>query len=296
MPTLSSTGYRFGLIGYPLEHSRSPQLHQAALRACGLPGQYELLPIPPDEVKGLARVIHALRTGKRHGINVTIPHKTRVLAWVDELDPAAGAIRAVNTLVPRGGRVLGANTDAPGFWEDLVRAWPVWADGPARGLILGAGGAARAVAYALLSRGWEVVVVARRYAAAQQLLTDLSAPPERARALDWQAFARGEPAFGPEPWLIVNATPVGMWPHTNASPWPQHRAWPTRGAAYDLVYNPRVTQFMRQARAAGLPARDGLGMLVEQAVRAFVLWTNANPTCVRKAMAQTAGLITAPNP
>jgi len=282
--------YAFGLIGYPVEHSRSPVLHQAALRACGLTGRYDLIPIPPHDTDALRAAVHSLRTAARDGLNVTIPHKTRVLAWVDALTPAARAIRAVNTLVPRDGQVLGDNTDAAGFWTDLTRAWPGWAEAPARALVLGAGGAARAVVYALAVRGWSVVVVARRLEQARTLVQDLMPvnPQARLRALPWSAFARGEPVFGFEPWLVVNATPVGMWPRVESSPWPDNRAWPRAGAAYDLVYRPRATRFLQQARAAGLDTRDGLGMLIEQAVRAFVLWTASDPACVRQAMTMAA--------
>ncbi len=286
-------GYRLGLVGYPLEHSLSPVLHHAALEGLGLHGEYRLYPIPPEQAEdALPRLLDALRRGELHGLNVTLPYKQRVLAWLDRLAPEAQVCAAVNTLVRHEGTLQGHNTDAPGFWHDLQHRLPQVTQGTWCGLVLGAGGAARAVVYALLRQGWTVHVVARRLAQAQDLVhtfhnygwTGLQAHPWETLLDPQRPWWQGNASV-----LVVNATPVGMHPHTQHSPWPQDAPWPP-GAAYDLVYNPRTTRFVQQAREAGLPAVAGLGMLVAQAAYAFHLWTGAPTQRVYALMAQAVGL------
>ena len=285
------TDWRLGLLGYPLAHSFSPQLHTAALRALGWSGEYRLYPVPPNADDALQAWVEKLRVGRVHGLNVTIPHKTSVLPWLDGLEPVAQAVGAVNTLFRTAeGKVRGDNTDVVGFWRDVQARLPVERPQSWRGLVLGAGGAARAVVYALITQGMPVWVLARRPSQAAALVRAL-APYGRAALhfAPWEALPTLAREPGPR-WLIVNATPVGMAPHVHASPWPAEVPWPTAAAVYDLVYHPRPTRFVRQARAAGLPAADGLGMLVEQAVHAFVRWTAAPLAQVRAAMRAAAGL------
>lgn len=277
--------WALGLVGYPLGHSLSPRLHRAALQALSQRGDYRLYEVPPEDEATVRHLLDALRQGRLHGLNVTIPHKRRAAALADALTPTAQAIGAVNTLFAREGRLWGDNTDAPGFWTDLRAQLPAASARPGMALVLGAGGAARAVVYALLRHGWRVWVVARRPAQAQALCRDLSAATGQPHctALAWGApdqWLRETPA------LIVNTTPVGMAPHAQASPWPATLPWPPGAALYDLVYNPRPTLLVRQARAAGLPAADGLGMLIEQAALAFERWTGLRPP--RQALWQAA--------
>jgi shikimate dehydrogenase len=205
-----------------------------------------------------------VRQGRLDGLNVTIPHKQAVLSLLDELSPAAQAIGAANTIYARAGRLVGDNTDAPGFLADLQRL----GFSGQNALVLGAGGAARAVCYALLGAGWQVGISARRFEQAQALAAALGGAAGAARAL---AF---EPATLRQPFsLIINATPVGMHPAIDASPWPEDIPFPAGAAVYDLVYNPAETALVRAARAGGLRAASGLGMLVEQAALAFQMWT-----------------------
>ncbi len=287
--------FRLGLLGYPLGHSLSPALHRAALQAAGLAGEYRLYPIPPEAWDREApALVQALRQGRIQGLNVTIPYKRRVLAWLDDLTDAARACGAVNTLFLRQGRLVGENTDAPGFWADLthrlpqVTAWP-----RPRAVLLGAGGAARAVAWVLSRQGWTVYVVARRLDQARELVQAFRAQGFASLfAYPWES--RTDPAVPwfrePGPVLLVNATPVGMAPHVTASPWPEDGPWPREAAVYDLVYNPRETRLLQAARRAGLPAVDGLGMLVFQAAFAFARWTQVDPARVLPAMAKAVGL------
>lgn len=271
--------YQLGLIGYPLGHSRSPALHHAALAAAGLAGEYRLYALPPDET-GLAQIaglVADLRAGRLHGLNVTIPHKQNVMPLVDRLSRVARAVGAVNTLFRAAdGAVVGDNTDAPGFLRDLKRQLGV---PPGLALVLGAGGSARAVTYALGSAGWQVRVLARRAEQAEGLVAEIG----RAAGLEAYLFAgdlqRDLPSFAASGVdLLVNTTPLGMFPKIEGCPWPDNLSLPAGAAVYDLIYNPRETLLLRQARAAGLHAANGAGMLIEQAILAFHCWTGIEPS------------------
>lgn len=268
-----STNFRLALTGWPLGHSLSPQLHHAALAAMGLHGEYRLLPAPPGDAAALADLLAQLRSGALHGLNVTIPHKQAVLPLLDECAPAARAIGAVNTLAMKDGRLYGDNTDAPGFLADLHaqlgRHLPATGG---RALLLGAGGAARAVAYALAGAGWEVWLAARRLEQAEELAGAMAAALPYSR-LHAAYLAPDDLRPLQQIDLLVNTTPLGMSPHPDASPWPEGLPFPPRAAVYDLVYNPRETRWVQAARAAGRPTVTGLGMLVEQAALALERWT-----------------------
>ncbi len=263
--------FHLGLIGWPLGHSLSPRLHNAALAALQMPGEYALYSVPPmpEGHPRLAELLGQVRAGEIQGLNVTIPHKQAVLPLLDEQTPTATAIGAVNLIYLRNGRLTGDNADAAGFLADLQRcglAEP--ATGNRAALVLGAGGSARAVVYALTSKGWQVCIAARRVEQASQLAASLQASGPAIQALPLVA----ENLAGN--WdLVVNTTPVGMHPETDASPWPAGLPFPTRAGLYDLVYNPAETRLVRQARRAGLTAANGLGMLVEQAATSFTAWT-----------------------
>ena len=264
-----------GILGYPLSYSLSPRLHGSAMHSLGLNGEYRLYPVPPlpEGAAQLAELFGRLRLGKIDGLNVTIPHKQAVLPYLDGLTETARAIGAVNTIFQQEGRWIGDNTDAPGFLSDLRRVLPSRTAG-AQALVLGAGGAARAVVYSLLTDGWQVTVAARRLEQAQSLAASLLPAGEgRASArpilLDVAAF-QNLPA-GIE--LIVNASSAGMLPEVESSPWPDGASLAEGAFVYDLVYKPPETTLMRQAQAAGLPAANGLGMLVEQAALALERWS-----------------------
>src|SRR5512134_3742406 len=140
---------RLGLTGYPLGHSLSPRIHEAALSSCGLDGNYSLFPISPDDKQGLEDLLARVRSGEITGLNVTIPHKQNVIPFLDELTPTAKAIGAVNTIYMRENRLIGDNTDAPGFLSDLKKlvATETRRHRDLNVLVLGAGGSARAVVY-----------------------------------------------------------------------------------------------------------------------------------------------------
>ena len=263
-----------GLVGYPLEHSLSPKIHSAAFQSCGLEGDYSLFPISPDIKQGLEDLLARVRSGEIAGLNVTIPHKQNVIPFLDELTPTAKAIGAVNTIYRVNHELIGDNTDASGFLFDLKRFLNTKTLRPVdlNALVLGAGGSARAVIYALLDDGWSVVVAARRIEEAQQL-AELFLPRELL-VMNYDSFDLEPYIFN----LIVNTTPVGMTPNINQSPWPDGVQFPHQATVYDLVYNPRETKLVKDACAAGLSATTGLGMLIEQAALSFEIWTGSNPS------------------
>lgn len=254
---------KVGIIGWPVTHSLSPAMHNAAFAALGLNDwRYELAPIPPDIVgKGL----RTLRDeGGFIGVNVTVPLKEKVIPFV-KTDERARAIGAVNTIDFRDG--TGTNTDVLGFMDDL-RAHRIEVQGR-RVIILGAGGAARAAVYGLVKAGASVTVVNRTPQRAQVMLADLSLSVGLMNAdvktLDEAADAGAA--------LIVNCTSVGMWPNLNESPWIEGVSFPKNVVAYDMIYRPERTRFMEQVEQAGGRAVGGLGMLVRQGAAAFTIWT-----------------------
>lgn len=272
-----------GLIGYPLEHSLSPPIHLGGLLALGLDADYQLYAIPPQAPEQLRALIERVRGREIHGLNVTIPHKQNVIPFLDDLTPAAQAMGAVNTILCEGQGLRGDNTDAPGFWLDLGAHFPhlIETGGgggkPRQALLLGAGGSARAVLYALASHGWAVCVAARRIQQAQSLIDSFHSQDILGELAAIPLSAPDIQPWLPELDLIINATPLGMYPHPDATPWPLGLDLPQRAVFYDLVYNPPQTLFVRQARAAGLSAASGLGMLVEQAALSDERWTGKSP-------------------
>jgi shikimate dehydrogenase len=259
-----------GIFGHPVGHSLSPAMHNAAFAALGLDYVYVPFPVTPREVQSAVPAIRALGLA---GVNVTVPHKEAVIPLIDRLDPLARRIGSVNTIVNRGGVLRGYNTDAEGFLMDL-RAQGFSPRGTTT-LLLGAGGAARAVAHALKTSGARQILIAARH-------------PVRARRL-----AQGIPGCAVVPardlrrqaaaaQLLVNATPLGMGPNDPAPIDPQFLRRDL--FVYDLVYN-RDTRLLRSARRVGATAAGGLGMLVQQGALAFKLWTG---TAVPLAVMQQA--------
>ena len=257
-----------GLIGWPVEHSVSPAMHNAAFDELGLPWRYTLLPTPPERVEAVLATLSA--EGYR-GANVTVPHKQAVMAHLDEISAEARAVGAVNTILVHGERLLGYNTDCNGFLTALAEGGLQPAG--KRVLVLGAGGGARSVVYALTREGCTVAIHNRSAQHARDLVRDMQLADSQASIvtdltrLDLDRFD-----------LLVNSTPLGMWPRTAASPWPESLSMPSHWTVFDLIYNPAETRLLTQARAAGAATIGGLGMLVNQGVLAFKMWTGEAPS------------------
>ena len=272
------SSYSLGLIGYPLGHSLSPVLHQTALAEAGLAGEYSLFQIPPlpEGRQELVALLDRLRRGELQGLNVTIPHKQSVLPLVDDLTSSARAIGAVNTLFLQAGRLIGHNTDAPGFLADVSKL-PLL--GSKTAFVLGAGGAARAVVYALLNQGWQVRITdlyPQQAIGLHDHFSQQSIDITKLEVTEFSPAAIRQAANGAH--LIINTTPVGMHPNVEACPWPEGLPFPKNVCLYDVIYNPAETKLMTLATAAGLPTRNGLGMLVEQAALSFECWTGFHPS------------------
>jgi len=261
-----------GLIGWPVAHSLSPAMHNAAFEALGLGWRYELLPVRPGEVETAIRGLTAL--GFR-GANITVPHKTAVRAAIDALSPEAEAIGAVNTLVihrDKGGAALikGHNTDHTGCLAAIRCAGHDVAE--ERIVVVGAGGAARAAVYGFVQGGArEVVVLARRPEAAEALVEEFTDLGASLRASLLATGALVEAAHSAA--VLVNATSVGMAPDVEATIWPDDIPLPSDLLVYDLVYAPRETRLLRHAASCGARTLGGLDMLIEQGARSFSLWT-----------------------
>jgi shikimate dehydrogenase len=273
--------FSLGLIGHPLEHSLSPRLHRAALQDLCLEGDYLLYDIPlfPEGRPEIEALLGKMRRDEIQGLNVTIPHKQAVISFVDEITPVAAAVGAVNTIIRRENCLVGDNTDVMGFMADLRNQVPGWSLLTQRqdraALVLGAGGAARAVVYALASCGWKVRVASRRLEQAENLIEDLKRNSGD-QVLDLEPVALEKNPLrnaAPDCQLIVNATPAGMFPNITTNPWPEGVPYPNDAFVYDLVYNPAETTLVREARLLGLKAVSGAGMLVDQAALAFEIWT-----------------------
>ena len=270
-----------GLIGWPVEHSLSPAMHNAAFDALGLNWRYLPLPVPPGQVEAAVRGLAAL--GFR-GANVTVPHKRAVLPALHAIGPSAQALGAVNTIVIGRGAdgsatIAGFNTDAKGFVGALRQGGFEPEDG-GDAVVVGAGGAARAVVFGLLWSGTgEIAVLNRTPGRAEALVADLGrhhgwAPRLHALPLTPKTLIESARAAD----LLVNATTVGMWPHVDGSVWPGGVPIPSHLAVFDLVYNPQETHLLRQARGSGAHPIGGLEMLVRQGALAFDMWTNQGLT------------------
>ena len=250
------------LIGHPLGHSLSPAFHNAAFRAAGIDATYRLADVPPEN---LAVTVAALRAADVYGANVTVPYKQDVLPFLDALSDEARALGAVNTIVNGDGKLTGLNTDVPGFAADM-RAQGIIVAGQ-QVVLLGAGGAARAVAAALLGMGVGRLVIANR-------------TPERATAIQRQYPAiatatgiadRDLAAALSDTALLINATSVGL--HGDEIPIAAELLdlLPPSAVVYDLIYRP--TALLCAAQERNVRAVDGLGMLIRQGALAWEAWT-----------------------
>jgi shikimate dehydrogenase len=261
------------LIGDPVAHSVSPAMHNAAFRALGLNYVYLAFRVAAAD---LGQAVAGLRGLGLRGANTTIPHKTTVLPLLDGIDAQARRIGAVNTIVNEGGKLTGHNTDAPGFLA-AVRRGGFEPEGE-RAVVLGAGGAARAVVFALREAGASVAIVNRSRDTARVLANETGAIAFELTEAGFHAALAGAS-------LMVNATSVGMSPDDDSTPLPANLLRPGL-VVFDTVYRPRQTRLLREAEAAGCVAIGGLEMLVEQGALAFELWTGK--TAPREVMRQAA--------
>jgi shikimate dehydrogenase len=252
------------IIGWPAGHSRSPLIHNYWIKQHGIDAEYRREAVPPEE---FAAFVKSMRDRGYVGANVTVPHKEAALA-LSTPDDRARAVGATNTLWFDDGTLRSTNTDVEGFLANLDAAAPAWDRGLGTAVVLGAGGAARAVIFGLLTRDLERVYVVNR-------------TPERAQALQKQFGARVRAAGWDETTgllggagLLVNTTTLGM---VGQPPLEINLRCPESMVVADIVYAPLVTPLLAAARQRGLRTADGLGMLLHQAVRGFQLWFGVRP-------------------
>ena len=261
-----------GVIGYPVKHSLSPQMHNAAFAALGIEAHYDLWETPPDE---LAARVASLRAPGMYGANVTIPHKEAIPSLLDEVDPQAARIGAVNTIVNRDGRLIGYNTDAPGFLSALLEgASPGFNLRDKRVVLLGNGGAARGAASALLECYVDALtIVGRTETHIEALLARLRQITNNSTVLQGTMFGSREAQRALEQAdVLVNTTSVGLQAGDETLLIRAELLAPT-ALVMDMVYNRVQTPLLRTAAERGCMVLNGLSMLLYQGALAFELWT-----------------------
>lgn len=273
MPELSPTA---AVIGWPIDHSRSPLIHCHWLKTLGLSGDYTRLAIAPDDIAGLKSI---LLEGGYCGCNVTIPHKEAAFRLADHVDQVAQKLEAANTLWFEDGQLHASNTDGFGFLanlDDLAPGWDRSSNGEAgKAIVLGAGGAARAVIWALMQREFDpIIVVNRTLEKAEALADHFGSDQSRKRVI---AMSQNDVETAIESAdFLVNTTSIGMNGVTDFEF--SLAGLKETATVCDIVYTPLETGLLRRARAQNIRTKDGLGMLLHQAVPGFEKWFGVRPT------------------
>tara|TARA_B100000809_G_C15048490_1_gene498114 strand:+ start:394 stop:1284 length:891 start_codon:yes stop_codon:yes gene_type:complete len=278
-PELATWG-RIGIIGYPARHSLSPIFQQAAFDELKLNLRYEVWETTPDDLESL---VASMRSSNIYGANVTMPYKEKIMRLLDSIDHSAEMVGAVNTVVKSNGNLIGYNTDGAGFVEALADTG-FNAKGKTA-LIIGAGGAARSIAFALSYENPSNIIIANRN---EKRAIDLALSLKATTNSSVIPIAFTETAinnWAPKSHLLVNATSLGMHPQADTSPISDSLIHPGM-FVYDLVYNPIETVLVKRARTRGAMATGGLSMLIYQGAHAFALWTGM--PAPRELMMQTA--------
>jgi shikimate dehydrogenase len=264
---------RLGIFGWPVAHSKSPEMHESAARALGIALRYERFAVAPE---GLADAVREKHAAGIDGYNLTVPHKQAIMALLDEVIPAARAIGAVNTVVRVEDRYVGHNTDAPGFIRSLREAG--LAIRGAHVAVVGAGGAARAAVVGLADAGAEqITVLARRPESAEELVRSLGNHVQCALHASSLHDAAG--CFSTAT-LLVQATSATLGSNLGAAEFAASLpidSLPSNAAVVDVVYEPLRTAVLERAENRGLTTVDGLGMLLHQGAIAFEMWTGFEP-------------------
>ena len=273
----------FGVFGHPVGHSLSPAMHNAAIEALGLDYIYVPFDVDPED---LGRAVAGVRALGIAGVNVTIPHKEAVIEFLDEVEQDALEIGSVNTIANRDGRLIGSSTDGPAFIRSLVETG--YEPNGSKAVILGGGGAGRAVAFALVKSGAEVLVFDEAPGKAEKLAGDV-------RDVMKSDVARGESDFSRvADWikkanLLVNCTPVGMHPNVDRIPVPED-ILRSDMTVYDVVYNPMRTKLLQAAETKGAKTVSGMKMFVYQGAISFKTWTEIDPPTDNMEVAVLRGL------
>jgi shikimate dehydrogenase len=262
---IETSADRAGVIGWPIAHSRSPTIHQYWLNELGIPGSYERFAVRPEEFR---KFVDEIGKDGFLGANVTAPHKETAFDVCDRRTQVVEALGAVNTLWRQDGRLWGDNTDVAGFLANLDEAAPGWAGQKRCAIVIGAGGAGRAIVYALLSRGFKRIAVVNRTKARAEAL---AAHFANSTAVSWEDLANE--LSGAD--LLVNASSLGMVGQEPLSV--DLSTLPKQAVVTDAVYVPLRTPLIEAAQARGHRVAEGLGMLLHQAAPAFERWFGRRP-------------------
>lgn len=258
-----------GLIGYPLGHSISPAMHNAAFQKLGLDFEYELFEVDPE---GLSDAVNGMRALHIAGFNVTVPHKENIVTLLDEVTKLPHLIGAVNTVLNQEGKLVGYNTDGPGFIESLKED-AGFSPQNKNIVVLGAGGAGRAISIMLAEANAKSVTIADVLEDKAKELANYAGSlfDTKFQAVEANSSELGKAISSAD--LLVNSTPIGMHPKADKSPLSENIVLHPKLLVYDLVYNPSETKLLKAAKAAGCKTCGGLGMLVRQGALAFSIWT-----------------------
>ncbi|MBR1646072.1 MAG: shikimate dehydrogenase [Selenomonadaceae bacterium] len=261
----------FGILGYPIGHSLSPQIYAAAFKAAGLKN-YNYIPIPIQPGK-LMLAVEGIKGMNFRGVNVTIPHKTMILKYLDAIDSDALGIGAVNTVVNDGGMLTGYNTDVAGFLSALSEANFLPED--CNAVVLGAGGAARAILWGLCKRKAEFITIGARNPQKADALAKDFMQYGTVEGLDWNSEQFKDAMQTAD--ILINTTPLGMFPNVDEMPPVDLKLLPEGALVYDIVYNPVETKFLRTATELGYPTLNGMSMLLLQGKESYRLYTGTVP-------------------
>ena len=261
-----------GVMGWPIAHSLSPAMQQAAIEKAGIDYSYVALPVEPEQ---LPQAVEGLKALNFSGWNVTIPHKRAIMPLLDEIDEDAAVIGAVNTVVNDGGRLKGYNTDVLGFLSPL-KARGIKLAG-ARALLLGAGGAARAVLWGLLREGAAAVTLVVRNSDKGEALAAEFRSRAEAEITVCTFDSEGYKAALSTADILVNTTPLGMTPKVEEAPSVEWELVKSSAFVYDIIYTPAETRFLREAREHGCQVQNGEAMLAGQGAAALQLWAGIEP-------------------
>jgi len=258
-----------GLVGYPVGHSYSPAMHNRGFATLQLDYCYLPLPVCPED---LAKGVEGLRAIGCAGFNVTIPHKEAIVPFLDEVDAEARRSGAVNTVVNIEGRLIGSNTDGRGFLRSVSELWNFTPAGQ-KIVVLGAGGAARAIAAALASSGAASVTIANRHRERAEKLVELLKSESPCMFFAADLNDPGLDLALEQSALVVQTTSVGMHPRIDVEPVINPQRLFKHNLVYDIIFNPWETRFLREAKLQGCRTANGLGMLLYQGALSFERWT-----------------------
>jgi len=262
----------FGVIGDPISHSMSPMMHNDAFENLNIEGYYHAFNILPSDLEIAVRGMKAIGI---EGFNVTIPHKASILPMLDRIDQLANAIGAVNTVVREGNDFVGYNSDGVGFIRSLQDRWKKDLKNE-KTLIIGAGGAAKAIFYSLASEGVVKMDICNRTPDRAQALVDHCPFQCETNILDLSEASEQLAEYT----LVIQTTSIGMSPNVNEIPLSLDNLQP-HSHAVDIIYNPLETKFLREARQRGASTQNGIGMFVHQGAIAFEKWTGIKPDIIR---------------